>query len=126
VEAFSAAELIELTLIANELLDAQFEYWLSISFAAVVATFIGGDYLSRKMRYVLVVLYLLASTLLIFKYLSVLGWTTNISTLSAEVTPGILETPLGLPTFFVRLTLFFGGLVTTVWFILIARREDDA
>ena len=90
MEAFSAAELIELTLIANELLDAQFEYWLSISFAAVVATFIGGDYLSRKMRYVLVVLYLLASTLLIFKYLSVLGWTTNISTLSAEVTPRIL------------------------------------
>ncbi len=49
MDSLSHAETLELFFSAQELLDAQFQYWLSATIAAIVARFIAGDQLTRKM-----------------------------------------------------------------------------
>lgn len=125
MESLNSAELIELVLLANESLDAQFEYWLSVSIAGIVATFIGGEHLHRKMRVVLVILYLLSSMLFLMKYLSVAGWILSLGELQFEVAEPVLNTPLSPYIFVTRSILFSGGVMATVWFILTARKPGS-
>ncbi len=42
-------------------MDAQFQLWVSITFAVIVAAFVARTRLSRRLRYVISVLYLLAT-----------------------------------------------------------------
>ena len=43
MEQYSPAELSELFLQAQALIDTQFQYWMSITFAVVVAGFVAGE-----------------------------------------------------------------------------------
>ena len=44
----TAAELMEITLLLREEAQRQFEYWLTISFAIIAATFIARKFLTAK------------------------------------------------------------------------------
>jgi hypothetical protein len=124
MDNFTPAELLELILIANESLDAQFQYWLTISIAGIVATFIGGEYLTRKMRLTLAFLYLIASALFMLKYNVMLGWTAELAE-GSDIIQGILASPFAQYVGLTRTILFVGGFIATVWFILTARQKDD-
>ena len=55
----SIGELYELFYIILEAADRVFEFWLSASFAIVVATFIAADRLSKRMYQVITLAYIL-------------------------------------------------------------------
>jgi len=57
-------ETIELLQNSMSAIDAQFQLWLTITFAAVVASFLARDQLSRVLRLTLATLYLLSVGLL--------------------------------------------------------------
>jgi hypothetical protein len=124
MDYFTAAENLELILSVNESLDAQFQYWLSISVAGIVATFAGGEYLKLKMRFVLVFLYLLASMLFMFKFIAMLVLAGNLATLN-EASQNLQTAGLAPYIFWTRTILFVGGVIATVWFMLTARQRDD-
>ena len=60
MEQFSPAELAETAFLTRASMDDQFQYWISITFAAVAAVFIAGKRHTQTMRYVIVVIYALA------------------------------------------------------------------
>jgi hypothetical protein len=55
-----APELIELIQNHFAALDLQFQYWLTITFAAVVASFLARDQLTTTVRFALAILYVLS------------------------------------------------------------------
>ena len=71
MESIASADLIELVLIQRESITAQLQFWLSATFAVIVATFVAGSKLSARYRISIAVLYTLA-TLMTFA-----GWITN-------------------------------------------------
>ena len=126
MDSLSHAETLELFFSAQELLDAQFQYWLSATIAAIVARFIAGDQLTRKMSYALVLLYFGVTALFTLRYFAVSG---TLSIIGAEAASrGIVGdigrqlTPL-LKT--IRVTLFLFGMATTVWFLLRTERQSE-
>lgn len=52
MESLSTAELIEIAMSMRESLDDQFQYWLTITFAVVVGSFIAGQKLNNSLRLV--------------------------------------------------------------------------
>jgi len=70
VEQYSAAELTEIALSATSMADVQFQYWLTVTFAAVVAAFVAGQRLNLLLRSIAAVLYLLTAILLVSRFYS--------------------------------------------------------
>ena len=120
-------EAIELLALSVDNINQQFELWVTITFAVIVASYIAGHKLSRVFRIWFVTLYLMVSTLL-FLMLASSGFT--IQTLIAES-----PTPLGFDTsdslsvviIILRVLVWLVGSAVTVFFILRGfRAEADA
>ena len=57
----STSDLLNLVLTQRGNIDLQFQFWLTITFAVIVAAYSAGDRLDRKLRVMAAALYLLAS-----------------------------------------------------------------
>ena len=69
----SEAELLSLYLDVNQDIDTQFQVWISITFAVLVASFVADDRLSRLERVVIAMFYGAAATIILLRYQSALG-----------------------------------------------------
>lgn len=103
-------QLLELFLDVNGDIDTQFQVWVSITFAVLVASFVAGGRLSRFARTGLVGLYLCAAAVLLIRYLragSYLGYVLDLYALYDIEPPGNLGISgvAGL----LRMTLFTVG-----------------
>ena len=61
-------QLLQLYLDVNQDIDTQFQVWISITFAVLVASFVAGPRLSRVARLGIVVLYASAALILYMRY----------------------------------------------------------
>ncbi len=68
MDQFSAAELVELFYIRESVIDLQFQYWITITFAVTIASFVAKGHLSKRLRSVVALLYLLATVVLISRW----------------------------------------------------------
>jgi ABC-type transport system involved in cytochrome c biogenesis permease subunit len=68
MDQFSPAELVELFYIRESVIDTQFQYWITITFAVIVAAFVAKKHLSKRLRSVVALLYLLATVVLISRW----------------------------------------------------------
>jgi hypothetical protein len=50
MEELTSIDMVEAYFLASETIDAQFQYWLTVTFAVVVAAFAAGNRLTRPMR----------------------------------------------------------------------------
>ena len=64
MDLFSPAELTELVFTRESVIDGQFQFWITITFAVIVANFVAGNRLSRRSRFVIALLYALAVVVL--------------------------------------------------------------
>ena len=62
-------QLLELFLQVNADIDTQFQVWISITFAVLIASFVAGERLRRGARVALAALYLAAAWVLFIRYL---------------------------------------------------------
>ena len=69
----SEADLLQIFLDVNQDIDTQFQFWISITFAVLVASFVADERLSRVERLVVTALYLCAATILLQRYMSALS-----------------------------------------------------
>jgi Ca2+/Na+ antiporter len=67
-------QLLQLFLQVNADIDTQFQFWISVTFAVLVASFVADERLSRVERGVISGLYLCAATILLYRYLSALSY----------------------------------------------------
>jgi len=68
MDQFSSAELAELFFNRESVIDTQFQYWITITFAVIVANFVAGKRLSLRSRYVISLLYVLAVAVLVSRW----------------------------------------------------------
>ena len=121
----SAADYLEIVLLLREEAQRSFEYWLTISFAFIAATFFGRNLLEAKLSIVAGALYLLTVLLLVARYV--------VSGLSAD---RYLELAIqdGAEPFvdssivtYLRILVFVAGTCCALWFLYsnTTEREDD-
>lgn len=69
MDEIATADLVNLVLSQRGSIDLQFQFWLTITFAVIVATFSAGDRLAFRLRLLAAVLYLLASAHLLTRWM---------------------------------------------------------
>jgi hypothetical protein len=107
------ADLFEIFLNVNQDIDTQFQFWMSITFAVLVASFVADERLSRMERIVVTGLYVCAATILLERYMSAVSHMQDVM----ELFDGIGVRRPDVPTYaaYLRLGLFtFGTLVAAV------------
>lgn len=121
MEQFSAAELAELLYLASGAADAQFQNWITVTFAAVVAGFAAGSRLNLKLRILAAVLYVLASFVIIFRFfregLSAIAWGAALVDMGVDVVA-----PVSTAVIIGRGLLFALGTVAALYFLLKAQK----
>jgi len=115
MDNLSTAELAELYLIMEEAINTQFEYWITITFAVVVASFVAGRRFNRRLRFALALLYGLSTVVLVSRlgYNALDAADFREALLASGVT---LRTPS--VTIISRITLFLLGTSAALVFLL--------
>ena len=114
MDSLTSAELLELLLLSEAAVDYQVEFWLTVSFATIVASFAARHLLTKKIRWLVSFLYL-AST-----FVFVSRWYYNAFDAlvynEVLVSRGI-EMPVGYVSGVARMILFLAGTLATVYFL---------
>ena len=118
MDRISTDQYTEIYFQSMSIMDVQFQYWISITFAVIVAAFVTGRRVGRGLRCLMAMLYLLASLALAARFLRFdsiaqsalenLGDHAIVDALSSE---GYL-----LPIS--RILLYLLGTSAAVWFLL--------
>jgi len=119
-ERYSPAELSELFLQAQSMADTQFQYWITVTFAVLVAGFVARERLSARLRNVIAFLYVIA-TCHFWLRLGTLAIATNDIFVALEQSRAILFHEESVPTMMSRLVLLTVGTIAAVYFLVVAR-----
>lgn len=115
MESLSSGELIEILLGLSEDAQNQFQYWLTITFALIVAVTIGKKYLDSVLSISISVLYLATTSLFAFRYYETMR---NIGIFLVEFESRGLELYASLSfLFYLRIAVFVLGTSITIWFL---------
>ena len=113
MEGLTVAEAMELIRINEEAIAIQFQTWLTITFATIVAIFAGRNLLTPLMRWLVTLLYLLAS-------LSVAAMSIYLAEGNARLIAALTarDVAVATPAFagIVFFVLFLVGVATSVYF----------
>ena len=113
-----AREVFELVQNMMAGLDAQFQFWLSITFAVVVASHLARDELSRLLRIALAGLYLGCVALIAFKTLMYFEQGVHLSEILFEL--GEMPDSRWVPTIrWTRIAVMVAGTAAAATFVLI-------
>ena len=115
MDEFSLAELAELLILEQSEINLQFEFWLTVTFAVIVASFVAGSRLVQKLRVAAAFLYVLA----VIVFVSRVYYAANDAELfrAALNQAGVaMQTPW--VTLFSRVSLVVVGTAATLLFLL--------
>lgn len=123
METVTTSELLELILASEQFIDAQIEFWLTVTFATIVASFAGDRLLTWPNRVIVSILYLLATVLFMSRwYYEFLDLEVYFALLMDRgVNP---DEPV--VTIHARIVLVLAGTLATLYFVntRIERRND--
>ena len=123
MDSLSTAELLELILNLRSDLGTQFQYWLSITFALLVARYIAGERFQMRWRIFAAVLYGLATAAFgMLYYVSGLNFRIYLAELSKR---GDFWTDQSTMIIAIRMTLFVVGTIGTLWFLFATDSEKE-
>jgi Ca2+/Na+ antiporter len=106
-------DLLPLFLDINEDIDTQFQFWISITFAVLVASFVADERLSRIERRVITALYLCAATIILLRYGSAIAHQQAV--LALFTANGLSQPAVPAVAGLLRFALFtFGSLVAAL------------
>ena len=117
------AELRELALLSEASIDLQIQYWLTVTFATIVASFAARNALTRKLRLIVTALYLTATFMFVsrwyYKAIDLFQY--------SEMLEGIGGGgPIPVATIVSRIVLMLLGTLATVYFVYFrASRDND-
>lgn len=123
MEELTLAEILELIRINEEAMVMQFQTWLTITFATIVAVFAGRNLLTGLMRWLVTLLYLLAS--LAVTALSIYLAENNallVTILDSRNVAVAAPVFAGITSFM----LFLAGVGTTVYFIHMKTTDESS
>lgn len=116
--SLSTEEVIEFLAFSIGNINQQFELWLTITFAVIVASYVADHKLSRVLRIWFVVLYSMVSSLLLLMLVSS-GIAIQTFVAESQTPLGFESTqPLGLAIIILRMLVWIVGTGFTIFFIL--------
>ena len=119
----TVAETLEIVLLLREEAQRSFEYWLTISFAFIAATFLGRKLLTPRVSVAFGALYILTVALLIARY--VVSGITADSYLALAIEQG--AKPFVDSTFvtYLRVLVFLAGTFSALWFLYTNSKDRE-
>ncbi len=109
-------ELLSMLLQIHADMDAQFQFWISISFAVLIASFVAGEKLSPAGRVVIALLYVSAIAVFVMRYERAFDYFQYV--LELYETTGVANPRSGVGIGPLRRTVFLLGSVVTALSIL--------
>ena len=115
MDEFSPAELAELFILEQSEINLQFEFWLTVTFAVIVASFVAGTQLVQKLRVAAAFLYVLA----VVVFLSRVYYAANdVELFKAALNEAGVAMQTPWVTLFSRASLVVLGTAATLLFLL--------
>jgi hypothetical protein len=120
-EELNNEELIQLYEVVTNSVNAQFELWLTITFAVIIASHIAGQRLAKSFQYIIATLYTAVSVLLFLMLLGAVQFSAQFDTLAIGTSSeaGLIKIIGALR----GLVWIFGSIVTIV-FIFKGHKND--
>ncbi len=122
MDGVSTSEILQLIIEHEQFIDSQVEFWLTVIFATMVASFVGSSALTTTMRRIATVLYLVASVVFVSRMLyEGQDLTGYIEVLEPR---GVLIEPPYI-TVIARYILIILGVSATVYFVNFSQKKDE-
>lgn len=125
MDQYSLAELTELYFLRESALEIQFQFWLYITFAAVVASFAAGNRLSKRSRLLVALLYVLAVGVIATRWYS---YAVDVVIFRDALLESGVELTVANVTLVLRYCVVILGTLSAVMFLLnekFLRESDD-
>ena len=121
-EKLTNEELIQLYDVATGIVSAQFELWLTITFAVIIASYIAGHRLARSLQYLIAALYTAVSVLLFLMLLGAVQFSQQFDALNVGASS---ENNLVVAIVVLRISVWVLGTVASIVSIFMGHREDQ-
>ncbi len=123
MEQLSPAELLEFILLHESVIDSQLQFWMTATFAIVVASFAARDVLTHRMRLIVSGLYLVATFVFasrwLYQALNILVYATALSDVGITM-------PVPWATIVGRIVLMSFGTLMTLYFVIVSSNRQAA
>ena len=122
-EELNNEELIQLYDAVYSSINSQFELWITITFAVIIASYIAGHRLEKVLQYLIATLYTAVSILLLLMLVSAVSFAGSFNAFGINVQ----QDPLTVSIVILRVGVWVLGTIATLFFIFIRgkRKESD-
>ena len=120
-EELTNEELIQLYDVVTSGVNAQFELWVTITFAVIIASYLAGHRLARSFQYLIATLYTAVSVLLFLMLLGAVQFSQQFDTLNLGASS---ESNLVLAIVALRTSVWILGTIATIVFIFKGHKND--
>ena len=121
-EELNSEELIQLFEVVTSSVNAQFELWLTITFAVIIASYLAGHRLAKALQYLIATLYFAVSVLLFLMLLSAVQFSQQFD-YPLGIAP---ESNLVVAIAVLRIAVWVLGTVATSVFIFKGHKNDSS
>jgi hypothetical protein len=120
-EQLTNEELIQLYAVVTTSVNAQFELWLTITFAVIIASYLAGHRLARSLQYVMATLYTAVSVLLYLMLVGAVQFSQQFDALNLGASS---ENKLVFAIVVLRTLVWMLGTIATIVFIFKGHKND--
>ena len=120
-EDLTNEELIQLYDVVTSGVNAQFELWVTITFAVIIASYLAGHRLARLFQYLIATLYTAVSVLLFLMLLGAVQFSQQFDGLNLGASSG---SNLVLAIAVLRIAVWILGTIATIVFIFKGHKDD--
>ena len=120
-EELTNEELILLYDVVTGSVNAQFELWLTITFAVIIASYLAGHRLARSLQYLMATLYTVVSVLLYLMLLRAVQFSQQFDALTVGA---FSESNVVLAIAVLRTSAWILGTIATIVFIFKGQKDD--
>ncbi|WP_293752028.1 hypothetical protein [uncultured Paraglaciecola sp.] len=113
-------ELIQLYDVVTGSVNAQFELWITITFAVIIASYLAGHRLARSLQYIIATLYTAVSVLLYLMLLGAVQFSQQFD-LNLGVSS---ESKVVLAVVVLRTVVWILGTIATIVFVFKGHKDD--
>jgi len=122
LDGLSTSEILQLMIEHEQFIDSQVEFWLTVTFATIVASFVGKSVFTKTMRRVATVLYLVASAVfisrMIYEAQDLIGYIKVLEPRGVLIDPPYI-------TAVARYILIILGVSATIYFVNFSQKGDE-
>lgn len=122
MDSVATSDILQLIIAHEQFIDSQVEFWLTVTFATIVASFVGNSALTKTMRRIATVLYLVASVVFVsrmfYEGLDLIGYMSVLEPRGVIINPPYI-------TVIARLILIILGVSATVYFVNFSQKKEE-